>query len=57
MAAKLGKDEINLLELGYKRVISNGTITRPLKIKVLYVTERAKQKIKAAGGSVEIVEK
>ena len=57
LASKLGKDEINLLELGYKKVISNGTVTKPIKIKALYVTERAKEKIESAGGSVEIIEK
>ena len=57
LASKLGKDEINLLELGYKKVISNGTVTKPIKIKALYVTERAREKIEAAGGAVEIIEK
>lgn len=56
LASKLGKEEINLLELGYKKVISSGTITKPLKIKAIYVTERAREKIEAAGGSVEIIE-
>lgn len=55
LAEKESKNEINLLEYGYKKVISKGTVTKPLKIKALYVTERAKEKIEAAGGSVEIL--
>ncbi len=55
LAEKLGKSELNLLELGFKKVISSGSLSRPLKVKALYVTERAKEKIERAGGSVEIV--
>ncbi len=53
--AEEGK-EINLIELGYKKVISKGTITKPVKIKVAQITENAKAKIEAVGGTVEIVQ-
>ena len=57
LAEKEGKDEINLLEYGYKRVIAGGNVTRALRIKVERITERAREKIESAGGSVELVQK
>ncbi len=55
LAEKLGKTELNLLELGFKKVIAGGSVTKPLSIKVAYITERAKEKIEAVGGSVELL--
>ncbi len=55
LAEKLGKEELNLIELGFKKIISSGTVTKPLKIKTISITERAKEKIELAGGSVEII--
>ncbi len=53
--AEEGK-EINLLELGYKKVISKGIITKPVTVKVAKITPRAKEKIEAVGGKVEILQ-
>ena len=37
------------------RILGNGEIKKALKIKATYVTPSAKEKIEAAGGSVELV--
>jgi len=47
-----GKIEINLGEIGYSKLLGNGTITRPLKILVARCSERAAEKISQAGGQV-----
>jgi large subunit ribosomal protein L15 len=47
-----GKIEINLGEIGYSKLLGNGTITRPLKILVARCSERAAAKISQAGGQV-----
>ncbi len=52
LAKKIGKTEINLLELGYRKIISSGRLTQPLVIKCEKVTGRAKQKIEESGGKV-----
>lgn len=36
------------------RVLGNGEITKPVKVKASYVTPQAKEKIEAAGGKVEL---
>jgi large subunit ribosomal protein L15 len=53
LAEKLNTTEINLEELGYRKVISSGTISKPLVIRVEKITEKAKEKIEAIGGKVE----
>lgn len=55
LAEKLDKSEINLLELGYKKLIAGGSVTKALNVKVNYITERAKEKIENIGGKVEII--
>jgi len=50
LAKRLNKTEINLSELGYDKVLSNGKITQALTIKAKKFVEKAKQKIEAAGG-------
>ncbi|MDD3012807.1 MAG: 50S ribosomal protein L15 [Candidatus Gastranaerophilales bacterium] len=37
------------------RVLGNGELTRAVKVKARHFTESAKQKIEAAGGSIEVV--
>jgi len=37
------------------RVLGNGELTKAVKVKASHFTESAKQKIEAAGGSVEVV--
>ncbi len=55
LSEKLGKTELNLLDLGFKKVIAGGSVTKPISIKVSYITERAKEKIEAVGGKVELL--
>ncbi|MFX1561998.1 MAG: uL15 family ribosomal protein [Promethearchaeota archaeon] len=44
---------INLTEYGYDKVLGSGSITIPLAITAPVFTQRAAQKIKAAGGSTK----
>ncbi|MBS7252165.1 MAG: uL15 family ribosomal protein [Candidatus Freyarchaeota archaeon] len=51
-----GKQEnmlvIDLHNLGYDKVLGSGKVTRPLLVKAESFTEKAKEKIEAAGGKV-----
>jgi len=46
---------INLADLGYNKLLSTGKATRKFKITTLYSTEKAVEKIKQAGGNVEVI--
>ncbi|MCE7742680.1 MAG: 50S ribosomal protein L15 [Candidatus Heimdallarchaeota archaeon] len=48
--------EINLIELGYKKVLAQGKITVAMNITTKYASERAVSKVKAAGGKVKLLE-
>jgi len=37
------------------RVLGNGEVTKAVKVKACHFTESAKQKIEAAGGSIEVI--
>jgi large subunit ribosomal protein L15 len=50
LAKKLNKTEINLSEIGFDKVLSNGRLTQALTIKAKKFVEKAKQKIEQAGG-------
>jgi large subunit ribosomal protein L15 len=50
LAKKLNKNEIDLSELGYDKVLSSGKITQTLTIKAKKFVEKAKKKIEEAGG-------
>ncbi len=52
LAERSGKTELDLGEFGYRKLISQGTVSRPLVVKVDKVTERARAKIEQAGGKV-----
>ncbi len=55
IASKLGKNKINVSELGYNKVIGKGKLTQPLEIEAKVFSEKAKVKIEEAGGkAVEI---
>ena len=45
--------EINLTELGYDKLLAQGSATKPMNITVKEASERAIEKIKAAGGKVK----
>lgn len=47
-----GKIIVDVTGLGVDKVLGTGKLTRPLVIKAYYVTPKAEEKIKAAGGEV-----
>ncbi len=49
-------NEIDLSVLGYDKLLGQGAVFSPLKVKVPRASSSAVEKIKAAGGSVEILE-
>ena len=48
------KYALDLEKLGVQKLLGAGRITKPVKIKVAEATERAVEKIKEAGGEVEV---
>ncbi len=44
--------EIDLAKLGYDKLLSRGSISKAMTIKTLFCSEKAKQKIEAAGGKI-----
>ncbi len=46
---------INTVEMGYNRVLGRGKVTLPLKIIALDVSEKAREKIEAAGGEIVLI--
>jgi len=49
---KMGKEEINLKEMGIHKLLGAGYISKPVKVIVERATERAIRKIEEAGGKV-----
>ncbi len=47
-----GKTEINLPSAGYTKLLSQGTVNKPLRILVHHTSQRAAEKITAAGGKI-----
>ncbi len=45
---------VNLEELGYNKLLGEGSITKPMKILVPRATRTAVEKVKGAGGEVVI---
>lgn len=50
-------DTINLSELGYDKLLGNGTVDRKVNITAKYATERAIEKVNDAGGTLEVTNK
>ncbi len=48
--------EIDLVTLGYDKLLGQGNVHSALKVKTKRASESAVEKIKAAGGSVEVLE-
>ncbi len=53
--AKDGLKEIDITKYGYERLLGRGKIEFPIKVIVKSVSNKAKQKIESAGGSVELM--
>ena len=51
-----GGEVIDLVSLGYDKLLGEGTVHGTLKVKARRATESAIEKIKAAGGSIEVLE-
>ncbi|WP_297436800.1 uL15m family ribosomal protein [Thermococcus sp.] len=47
-----GKLIVDTTQMGIDKVLGSGRISRPLVVKAYYVTPKAEEKIKAAGGEV-----
>ena len=53
--ARFGQDKnVDLTEKGYTKLLGSGFLSHPLHIKVESATQKAIEKVKAKGGSVEI---
>lgn len=48
-------DEVDLSSLGYEKLLGQGSVKRALKVKVERASGSAIEKIKSAGGSVELL--
>ena len=44
------KNEVDLSSLGYDKVLSSGSVSKPLEIKARYFSKGAEEKIQKAGG-------
>ena len=52
---KNSKDEKATIELGGYKVLSNGTISRPVVVKAYGFSKQAAEKIKSAGGEAVVI--
>ncbi|ORY94369.1 putative 60S ribosomal protein L28 [Syncephalastrum racemosum] len=46
---------IDALQNGYAKVLAKGTVSQPLIVRTRFVSRKAEEKIKAAGGVVELI--
>jgi large subunit ribosomal protein L15 len=51
-ATKTGQTEVNLLKLGYKKLLGSGKVRNKIIVHVPQFSETAKQKIESAGGKI-----
>jgi len=49
--------EIDLVSMGYDKLLGQGSLHSALKVRTLRASESAVEKIKAAGGTIEVIEK
>ena len=47
-----GKNEVDLIALGYTKLLSDGDISKSLTVRISKISKKAKEKIEKAGGSV-----
>ncbi len=53
--AKEGLKEIDVTKFGYNRVLGRGVITLPVKVITKSISNKAREKIESAGGTVELI--
>jgi large subunit ribosomal protein L15 len=46
------KNEINLTEMGYTKLLGAGSLSKPLNIKISKFSKNAKEKVEKAGGKI-----
>ncbi|MEM5804375.1 MAG: uL15m family ribosomal protein [Candidatus Aenigmatarchaeota archaeon] len=56
LCRKSGKKEIDIAALGFDKVLAGGKMTQAITVKAASATERAKEKIEAAGGKLVLPE-
>lgn len=52
LKAKLGKEEINLVELGYDKLLGKGRVKEPIRVIAKAWSKKAEEKIIKAGGAI-----
>ncbi|MGC9152353.1 MAG: uL15 family ribosomal protein [Vulcanisaeta sp.] len=50
-----GKYVVDLLKLGFNKLLGRGRVTKPMIVRTVWVSRKAEEKVRAAGGSVELV--
>jgi len=45
-----GITEIDAIKLGFSKVLGGGNVTKPLKVRAKFFTQKAKEKLEKAGG-------
>ncbi|BDR92042.1 uL15 family ribosomal protein [Vulcanisaeta souniana] len=50
-----GKYVIDLTKLGFNKLLGRGRVTKPMIIKAVWISRKAEEKVRAVGGSVELV--
>ena len=53
---KTGKNEINVADLGYQKLLGTGKVTQAITVRTAAATPKAKEKIEAAGGKIMLPE-
>jgi len=50
-----GKYVVDLTKLGFNKLLGRGRVTKPIVVRAVWVSRKAEEKIRAAGGSVELI--
>jgi large subunit ribosomal protein L15 len=50
-----GKYVVDLLKIGFNKLLGRGKVSRPMIVRAVWVSRKAEEKIRAAGGSVELI--
>lgn len=55
LVRKTNSDSVNLSDYGVSKLLGRGTVSRAVQVKVDYASKEALEKIKRAGGKVELL--